>query len=340
MTILGTRQWDTTQWAASERMHPSPDWHGVSPEVIARRGRPWNQNPNDVPWLDRAGCEAEIDARLKQQLLTDDEAELLVQWVRNGYFLIRGAIADSDFGLIDQYVRDLDELWTTDREIPGLQIMSLHIPGRPPGPIEHAEIITWPLERRLELRDTQLWRVHYYHRHSHAAIELSKTDSILRMCQLILDEDPVLLSYIGFKWGSQVGIHQDHAAMHIHPPHRLVGVWLAGQDVNPESGPLGVFPGTHRIPSWPGWNNYPQTNLRTCHLDTRAKEEKYLKDAIVGAERIPLPVKKGDAILTHGLLVHGGDKIRDRKLTRFSSVLHYTVPGGDRMHEVEGPFNW
>ncbi len=57
-------------------------------------------------------------------------------------------------------------------------------------------------------------------------------------------------------------------------------------------------------------------------------------------ERIALPVKKGDAILTHGLLVHGGDKIRDRSLTRYSSVIHYTVPGGDRMHEVEGPFNW
>src|SRR4029450_6322908 len=126
MTILGTRQWDTTQWAASERMHPPPDWHGVSPEVIARRGRPWNQNPNDVPWLDRDGCEAEIEARLKQQLFTDDEGEGVVQGGKNGDFLIRGAIPDSDFGLIDQYVRDLDELWTTDREIPGLQIMSLH----------------------------------------------------------------------------------------------------------------------------------------------------------------------------------------------------------------------
>ena len=340
MAILGARHWNTDGWAASERMYDPPDWHGVSPEVIARRGRPWNQSPADVPWLDRQGAEAQIEARLKQGLLTDEEAELLFQWVTSGYFIIQGAVPQSDFGLLDEYVGDLDAIWTTEHEIPGLQIMSLHIPGRPPGPIEHAEIVTWPLERRLELRDTQLWRVHYYHRHSRGAMELSRTGSILRMCQLILDEDPELLSYIGFKWGSEVGIHQDLAAMHIDPPLRLVGVWLAAQDVDPESGPLGVFPGTHRIPSWPGWNNYPQTNLRTCHLDTRAKEEKYLKEAIAGCERIPLPVKKGDAILTHGLLVHGGDKIRDRNLTRFSSVIHYTVPGGDRMHEVEGPFNW
>ncbi len=340
MAILGARNWNADRWAPGERMYDPPDWHGVSPEVIARRGRPWNQDPSDVPWLDREGAEAQIETRLKQGLATEEEAELLFQWVTEGYFLIRGAIPESDFSLIDEYVGDLDAIWTTNQGIRGLQVMSLHIPGRPPGPIDHSEIVTWPLERRLELRDTQLWRVHYYHRHSHGAMELSKAGSILRMCQLILEEDPALLSYIGFKWGSEVGIHQDLAAMHIHPPLRLVGVWLAAQDVDPESGPLGVFPGTHRIPAWPGWNNYPQTNLRTCHLDTRAKEEKYLKDAIAGCKRVPLPVKKGDAILTHGLLVHGGDKIRDRNLTRFSSVIHYTVPGGDRMHEVEGPFNW
>jgi phytanoyl-CoA hydroxylase len=340
MAILGNRQWNTDQWAAGERMYEPPDWHGVSPEVIARRGRPWNQDPRDLPWLDRDGAEAAIETRLKDGAITEEEAALLFQWVTSGYFIIRNAIPQSDHGLIDEYCRDLDELWTTDRAIPGLQVMSLHIPGRAPGPIDHAEIVTWPLERRLELRDTQLWRVHYYHRHSHGAMELSKAGSILRMSELILEQDPVLLSYIGFKWGSEVGVHQDLAAMHIDPPLRLVGVWLGGEDVNPDAGPLGVFPGTHRIPSWPGWNNYPQTNLRTCHLDTRAKEEKYLKDAIKGVERIALPVNKGDAILTHGLLVHGGDKIRDRNLTRFSSVIHYTVPGGDRMHEVDGPFNW
>ena len=51
-------------------------------------------------------------------------------------------------------------------------------------------------------------------------------------------------------------------------------------------------------------------------------------------------VKKGDAIFTHGLLVHGGDKIKDRNTTRFSSVIHYTVSGGDKTHAVTGPFNW
>jgi phytanoyl-CoA hydroxylase len=339
-TMFTTREWNTEEWAEVERMCESPNWHGVSPEVIARRGRPWNQDPNDVPWLDRDDAEEQIDARLKAGLLTPEDGQRMRQWARDGYFILEGAIEPEDHSVIDQYSRDIDDLWTADKAIDGLQIMSLHIKGRPPGPIDHAEILSWPLEERIRLRDKQLWRVHYFHRHSPAAMRLSAANNLLRASALILDEDPVLVSYIAFKWGSEVGVHQDLAAMHIHPKNRLVGVWLAGEDVNPLAGPLGVYPGSHKIPIWPGWNNYPQTNLRTCHLDTRAKEEQYLKEAVAGQQRIPLPVKKGDAIFTHGLLVHGGDKIKDRNTTRFSSVIHYTVSGGDKTHAVEGPFNW
>jgi phytanoyl-CoA hydroxylase len=339
MTIATTSEPNTELWAKNERMCESPNWHGVSPEVIARRGRPWNQDPDDVPWLDRADAETRIETRRREGLLSADDAECLRQWATDGYFVVPGAVP-ADAEALDAFGRDLDELWTTDQVIDGMQIMSLHIKGRPPGPIEHAELLTWPLEYRLQLRDAQLWRVHYWHCHSRAAMALTTAPPLLRLASLILEEPATLVSNIGFKWGSEVGVHQDLAAMHIHPKNRLVGVWLACQDVEPLAGPLGVFPGSHRVPIWPGWNNYPQTNLRTCHLDTRAKEERYLKDAVKGGARVSLPVKKGDAIFTHGLLIHGGDKIKTRGIPRVSSVIHYTTPYGDKTHEVDGPFNW
>ena len=57
MTIVTTPEPNTELWAKNERMCAAPNWHGVSPEVIARRGRPWRQDPDDVPWLDRADIE-------------------------------------------------------------------------------------------------------------------------------------------------------------------------------------------------------------------------------------------------------------------------------------------
>lgn len=340
MTTVSTRKWRLDEWVGKERMYDPPNWHGVSPEVVKRRGRAWNQDPQGAPWLDHPDAERQIARKLEENLITADEASMLLKWAVDGVFVLEGSVPAEDHHLIDQYRRDLDGLWTTDTEMPGLQVMSLHIKGRPPGPIDHAEILSWPLEKRLELRDSQLWRIHYYTPYSAAATSLTHAEKILRMCALLLDGDPVLMNAIAFKYGSQVGLHQDLCAYHVHPANHLIGIWLAGEDVNPNAGPLGVFPGSHRTQLWPGWNNYPQTNLRTCHLETRDQQSVYLADAVKGIERVPLPVKKGDSIFQHPLLIHGGDKIQDRSATRFSLVLHYTIPGGDRMHDVEGPFNW
>ena len=326
------------EWVGKERMYAPPDWHGVSPDVVARRGKAWNQDPNAGPWLDREDAQEQILSRLEAGLITAEEAKMLQQWETDGYFIFENAITDSE--LLDDYVHDLDDLWTTDKELPGLQVMSLHIEGRKPGPIDHAEILSWPMEKRLKVRDSNLWRIHYHHPHTRAGLNITKTDNIVRMCQLILDEPPALINAIGFKYGSQVGLHQDLGAYHIHPANRLIGVWVACEDVHPGAGPLSVYPGTHRVPHWPGWNNYPQTSLRTCHLETRDAQARYLADAVKGLEWDPLPVKKGDVIFQHSLQIHGGDKITEPDRTRCSMVLHYSIAGGDKMHEVEGPFNW
>lgn len=340
MTIRTTKEWSTDEWPGKEQMHAPPDWFGVSPEVIARRGRPWNQNPTDLPWLDRDGAQEKVKTRHHEGLITDQEAELLQEWVSQGYFIVRDVFDESDFGSLGGCVEDLEGLWTLDEPLSGLQVQSIHLDCRSPGPVDHAELLSFSLEERLDFRQNQPWRVHYFHAHSRAAMEVTRAKKILRMSELLLDEDPVLLSCIGFKWGSQVGLHQDLAAMHIDPLNRLVGVWVACEDVNPKAGPLGVYPDTHRVPIWSGWKNFPQTNLRTCHIETRSEEERYIHDAISGIERKPLVIKKGDVIFQHGSLIHGGDKIEQPGLTRFSLVLHYTVSGGDKMHEVEGPFNW
>lgn len=328
-------------WVGKERMHPPPQWYGASPALVARRGRHWNQDQTDLPWLDREDAGSQIDARLAEDLLTKDEARLLHQWVEDGYFVIDGAFSgEEEMRQLDQYRADVDDFWTTDRVLEGLQVMSLHIDGRPPGPIDHAELLSWPLEERIRLRDSQIWRVHYYHPFSDSALAITKAAVILRMTHLILSDAPVLINAIAFKWGSQVSLHQDLCSYHIHPANRLVGAWVAAEDVDPDAGPLSVYPGSHRVPLWPGHSNYPQTNLRTCHMDTRYKEAEYLAKAVEGKTWTPLVIKKGDVIFQHPLQIHGGDKLRKREKSRFSMVLHYSIPQGDRLHEVEGPFNW
>lgn len=330
----------TVDWAGQERMYSPVDWHGVSPAVIAQRGKQWNQDPADVPWLDRPNPENTLRARRINDLISEEEEKFLLQWITDGYFIIKDVLDQGQHDLLDDYVRFLNDLWLSEEVLNGLQLMSLHIPGRAPGPIDHAEILRWPLAMRLEVRDSQQWRIHYQHPYSNAAMKLTKASQVLRMCSLILDEPAVLLNSIGLKYSSQSGLHQDLCAYHIHPANRLVGGWLAAENVNPKAGPLLVYPGTHRVPMWPGWNNYPQTNLRTCHLETRYAETAYLTEAVKGITPVPILLNKGDVMLQHSLLIHSAAKIEDKSATRYSMVLHYGAKGVDKMHEVEGPFNY
>jgi hypothetical protein len=41
-----------------------------------------------------------------------------------------------------------------------------------------------------------------------------------------------------------------------------------------------------------------------------------------------------------GMLIHGGEAIRNPDRTRRSYVCHYIPPGCDKSAEAQGPFNW
>src|SRR5215470_6607553 len=103
MTIVTTPPPNTELWAKNERMCESPNWHGVSPEVIARRARPWNQDPDDVPWLDRPDADARLEACRREGRLTADEAERLQKWITDGYFVLPDAVRGDEAADLDGF---------------------------------------------------------------------------------------------------------------------------------------------------------------------------------------------------------------------------------------------
>lgn len=332
---------NTEEWKTGVRMNHAPDWSILSPGEIARRGKRWLRDPAHRPWFDREDAGQSVESRLAQGSISADEARLLSQWVSQGYCVIEDAVEGLEPGLLDAYMRDLDGVWTAPEARQGLQLMSVRVDGKKREPLDHAELLSWPLEQRLAIRDSQSWRIHYYQSHSRAGFEVARAPRLMRMCHLLLEANPVLLDLTAFKYSSVGGAHQDVSFYHIEPAGYFVGVWLACEDIKPDTGPLALYPGSHRVPMWPGFDNYPQTNFRTCHGDLHAEHFGYLRSAVAHIEPVRLPIKKGDAILLHGLLVHLGEDIEERGAkTRFTIVLHYTIPGANKIHEVEGPFNY
>jgi phytanoyl-CoA hydroxylase len=341
MKILPAPEVSTENWARKVRIHNERKWTGISPNEVGQRGKQWSQDLSERPWFDQEDAERKAKSWLDQGVISSDEHTLLSQWIRDGYFILEKAIDASEFSLLERYAHDLDGVWTAEEAMQGLRLSGVRVNGKRLGPLDHAELLSWPLELRLKSRDTQTWRIHYYQPYSPAGLALAKSDKILRLCYLLLQDVPVLLNLTAYKYSSEVGVHQDMYFYHVHPVNYVVGVWAACEDVRQETGPLVVYPGSHRFPLWPGFNNYPQTNYRTCHRETHIKFENHLCDSVSESNRLAVPVKKGDVIFLNGLLVHGADKAEERGAqSRFSFVLHYTIPGANKIDEVEGPFNF
>jgi len=91
---------------------------------------------------------------------------------------------------------------------------------------------------------------------------------------------------------------------------------------------------------FPGFTDYPQTNLRTTDAATAASYQQWVDALASRHQRHEFSGKKGQVLLWHGMLIHGGAPIARRGTTRKSMVIHYSVRGADRGREVHGPFRW
>ena len=117
-------------------------------------------------------------------------------------------------------------------------------------------------------------------------------------------------------------MHQDTAYVILRSPLEFVGCWIALEDVTEGSGELMYYEGSHRISEylWGG-------KCRAMPLNVIDQSE-YLKSLHTKSRAMKLPLrrhcpKKGDVLLWHADLVHGGAKITVPGRTRSSFVVHF-----------------
>jgi phytanoyl-CoA hydroxylase len=136
----------------------------------------------------------------------------------------------------------------------------------------------------------------------------------------LLGEPPVLFGSRNLRKGPSETIHIDSLYTTPRTPHSLIAAWIALEDVHPEAGPLVYYPGSHRIPLYrfndgthhaspdeeADWFDYVDVQIRLRGL----RERKFM-------------ARKGDVLIWHADLVHGGSPVRDLGRTRSSMVCHY-----------------
>ncbi len=311
-------------------------------QTLAPRPSRSNEYPfeiSDLPWLDRPDA---LDAIDRRKDLTLNERDQLVKWVNDGYIIIDNAVSPDD---CDALVSELnDKIWFASNRNDKWVVSSLW--RNDPSDLRsyrQSELLDIPENERIKMRDQSNWRVHRLMDHSQIARAVALNATINHYCDLIMGEPTTAKFSINFWNGSEQFIHQDLAVFHIHPPNFLIGVWMALEDIHPDSGPLVVYPGSHKVGMWDRFANYPSTNVRT---GTKEEMDRYSEWLVQESERVGprmhFTAKKGQVLLWHALVAHGGEKVRDRERTRKSYVLHY-LPNTrqvDVSSQIEGPFLW
>ena len=140
---------------------------------------------------------------------------------------------------------------------------------------------------------------------------------------------------INFVMGSEQHAHSDSIHMSTYPEGGLIAIWIALDDIDDENGPLFYYPGSH---TWPYISNNDMgastgmlfsPNPNKLYEDFLAAEIQKRK-----ASSSIFYAKKGDALIWHANLVHGGMPHINKSKTRRSMVVHYFRKDVICYHEI------
>lgn len=124
-----------------------------------------------------------------------------------------------------------------------------------------------------------------------------------------------------FIFGSEQFVHQDTVHLTTFPAGFMIGVWIALQDIQVNSGELQYYPGSHKES-----NLYVNLlGAKKTSIDRSNFEKIFFskwKEISNKYQAKSLLIKKGDFAIWHGNLLHGGSHRHNRNLERRSLVMH------------------
>ena len=184
--------------------------------------------------------------------------------------------------------------------------------------------------------DLEAWRCQGGHRNlrvqdawqqSDAVRELALMPEIEAVLQRCWGRQPFAFQTLNFPVGTQQDLHSDAVHFHSEPPGFMCGVWVALEDIHPESGPLEYVPGSQRLPY-----------LQAVDVGVRQQpgvtpDQKIFHDywqmvlSQGDFERQRFTSRLGQALIWSANLIHGGSAVDNLQLTRWSQVTHYFFDG-------------
>lgn len=227
----------------------------------------------------------------------------------HGYLILERAVPHV---LIDKVLEDVESAW---HDLPPVSVLNrdLSVP-----------VLMKEMAQIQGFRNSSV-RYLDFHNTSDAAAEIMMLPEVLKFAELCFGESIAAMQTLLFENGTQQRSHQDFAYVHSLRPSCLMGAWVALEDVRPDAGPLFYWDRSHRaVPKYVFADGSVLAEGNGQHVrDFEAYLENTCRE--LGLERLVFAPKKGDLLIWHSALVHGGMPRKNPALTRKSIVSHYTT---------------
>ncbi len=278
-----------------------------------------------LPWIDKASS-AEISAFVSTYPVAKDLPynleEKLRFWQDNGYVILEKALAES---LIDSYLADVESLIENHEKYKSL--VRVDLPEYAKNPVQSIGDVPKNVLRGHYLK------IMDFHNSSVAGKKLMLHPAITTFLNAIWGQQTVAMQSLTFMHGSQQATHQDFAYVVSQIPSHLAASWIALEDINIDSGPLYYYKGSHKIKKFNfgngiffDGNSTENPDSFAAYLDAECKR--------LQLEKQTLLIKKGDVLIWHAALAHGGNAIKNDALTRKSYVCHYSSASAYTRHRL------
>jgi hypothetical protein len=230
-------------------------------------------------------------------------------WERDGFLIFPGLFTAAEMDAVNDLI---DELWRTR--------------ARPENPLVLDVYAETERSRRIPFRDAtedmrwEPYKLNDLYLEHDLIRQVALAPGLRCPLRALLDGDPIIINSLNFEKGSQQTLHVDTLFMPPPVENRMVAAWIALEDCDPDAGPLVYVPGSHRIP--PHRFSDGRLNL----IPTEASD--FFEHIEAEVKRLNLKTEtftpgQGDVLVWHAQLLHGGEPIRDRALTRRSLVVHH-----------------
>ncbi len=268
-----------------------------------------------LPWIDfpDANIEAFLKSNPPRFQVNYDLAEKLHLWQKNGYVVLEKVIPEDYLNTfwsdVEELLENADKYKLTARiDLPKFKDRQVRLIGQFP---------------KEDLKGKYV-KINDFHNLSVAGKKLMTHPAIVTFLEAVFNQEVVVMQSLTFMYGSQQPSHQDFPWVTAKIPSHLAAAWIALEDIQIDSGPLYYYIGSHKMPKF-NFGNGILSNSRSSktplefadYLDKTCATLKYPKETLL--------IKRGDVLIWHAALAHGGSIISNPDRTRKSYVCHYST---------------